>query len=80
MFTELTYLTEWLIKYYIFKWLNDIQLLEHWQFDDVIRDTKLKHIMKSVVEHSHLHSLARVSQTQVAFGLFVTYLANLHQV
>jgi hypothetical protein len=43
---------------------TSIRVLENWQFDDVSRDTKLKHIMKSVVEPLHRYSLASSLSTQ----------------
>jgi hypothetical protein len=69
IFTELTHLTEWLMKYYIIKWSERYSSLINWQFDDVGRDTTLKHITESFLEHSHYYSLARsVTNTQIALS------------
>lgn len=65
MFTELTYLTEWLVKRYTFKLSESYPFLEDWQFDEV----SSKFIMNAIVELAGLHSYVRgLLNTQTACG------------
>jgi hypothetical protein len=70
IFTELTHMTDWIVRRYISECVKQCSQLKHWKFDAIVGDSELRTILNSFVDNRSYHSLlSSFRHTEQAFFL-----------